>query len=113
MSDILQRVADALGQQVAITIRHNKFSSLPFEVVDTTAEPRVLSAWLDHDVAAEEAQHIALLMRARNAVMAMREPTERMMVAAYAQSPYRGGAVTPVEAWRAMVDAALEKDRSA
>lgn len=116
MTEILERVAAALGQPVAITIRMNKASVLPFEVVDTSGEPVVLSAWLEHDVAAEEAQHMALLARARNAIMAMREPTIEMLDAGNHATAFWMSVGKGMEAqrnkyaarWRAMIDAALE-----
>lgn len=114
MTEMLERVAGAIGRQVAITVRNNKLSSLPFEVIDTSGdEPRVLSAWAEHDVAVEQAQHAALIARARNAIAAMRLPTREMMIAADAAEKDHDDyeMLFYGDAWPVMISAALGESR--
>jgi hypothetical protein len=99
-SAMVERVARAIDADTGIWMRTNKGERLPFEIIDRSGEPILLSAWGSLEEAKAACARTDLLRRAEAAIAAMREPTEAMIYIGEGVE-FRG------EIWREMIDAAL------
>lgn len=122
MSEMIERVSDAIEAVPSLWVRDNRWGKRGYEVgyvegdVISDESIVILGSFPTSEEASAFAAHWTRLKRASAAIEAMREPTEAMADAGYCASAeaIRSNMLgevprsPPVEAWRAMIDVALE-----
>jgi hypothetical protein len=75
---MIERVMVAINSETGVGLRVNKSHPLPYEVIDRTGEPQVMSRWGSLAEADAECEFQRGYRRARAAIEALREPNGPM-----------------------------------